>query len=58
MIEKDFDELEEGDIWTTDGIYVQFHAMMEKDGTPCKNKKPDEADYFVPGYTIPDSFFD
>lgn len=54
---KEYDELKESDIWTTDGMQIQFHAMMGKEGFPVENR-PEDANIFVFKYSIPDSFFD
>jgi len=55
---KQYNELTKDDIWTTNGIYIQFHAMKGKEGIPIENITIDDADIFVPGYSIPDEFFD
>ena len=57
MIEKDYKDLGVEDIWTTNGLQVQFHAMKGKDGIPGDGMEPDEAEIFVDGDTIPASFF-
>ena len=56
--EKDYKDLKEDDIWTTDGIHVSFYTLKGPDGDAVPELSPDDADIFVPGDTIPDKFFE
>ena len=58
MKEKAYETLNDNDIWTTDGMQIQFHAMKGKEGIPVENTTPESANVFVSKDTIPDSFFD
>jgi hypothetical protein len=56
MVEKLYDDLNDNDIWTTDGLQWHPYALKGKEGQ-ATDIEPYKAKIFVPGYSIPDEFF-
>jgi len=57
MIEKEYYELKENDIWTTD-LQHSFFAMKGPKGIPMEGVLPEDADIWVDINSIPGEFFD